>query len=239
MWFRSCAETDPGAQRSHNEDSYVNRPDLGVWAVADGAGGHQAGEVASALIRDALDSIPDDLPGDELVAEVTVRLQGVHEILRDQAAERGPQTVIASTAAVLLACGGQYVGLWAGDSRIYLLRASKLSCLTEDHSQVQQMVNAGILLPEEAEGHPQAHIITRAVGAGPGPIMFDEIAGDIRTGDRFLICSDGISKTLSHAELANCLLSEDIEVILERLLTSALAKDADDNITAVVLEVID
>jgi serine/threonine protein phosphatase Stp1 len=237
MWFRSCGETDPGGHRAHNEDSYVNRPDLGVWGVADGAGGHQAGDVASAMIRDTLETIPDDLPVGDLLDEVRARLQAVHAALQAEAKARGPHTLIASTAAVLLACGDRFIGLWAGDSRIYLLRNAVLSCLTEDHSHVQGLVNAGILLPEEARCHPQANVITRAIGAGLEPVALDEVSGEIAMGDRFLLCSDGLSKTLSDDEMSSCLSLDDIETAMEQLLASALAKDVSDNVTAVVVEV--
>jgi serine/threonine protein phosphatase Stp1 len=239
IWFRSCADTNAGPYRSLNEDIYVNRPELGLWAVADGAGGHQAGDVASAMIRDALDSIPSNLIADALLVEVHARLQDVHEALRREADERGANTLIASTVVVLLVYGSRYIGLWAGDSRIYLLRDAAICCLTEDHSHVQGLVNAGILAAEEAERHPQANVITRAVGAGEDPVVFDEIAGDVRPGDRFLLCSDGLSRTLTRQELAEYLLEDDGATPAEQLIRAAVVKQATDNVTAVVVEALD
>jgi serine/threonine protein phosphatase Stp1 len=236
--FRSSAETDPGT-RKHNEDAFVNRPDLGVWAVADGAGGHQAGDVASAMIRDALEAIPPELDAGALLSEVRTRLQDVHQTLLTEAAERGAGALLASTAVVLLTRGNHYAALWAGDSRIYLFRNSVLSCITHDHSRVQEMVDAGLLPPEKAETHPQANVITRAVGAGSGPVVVDKVIGDIHPGDCFLLCSDGLSKTLSDAEIAEQLARVLDQSPAEQLLSAALAKGARDNVTAVVVEVTD
>lgn len=236
--FRSFAETDRGTRRDHNEDAYVNRPDLGLWAVADGAGGHQAGDVASAMIRDALDTIPPELDPGTLLVEVRARLQDVHESLQAQASERGEGALLASTAVVLLARGNHYAALWAGDSRIYLLRDTVLLCITHDHSRVQEMVDAGILPAEEAETHPQSNIITRAVGAGSGPVAVDKVIGEIHPGDCFLLCSDGLSKTLSDTEIANQLRESEGVAPAERLMSAALTKGAKDNVTVVVVAVL-
>ncbi len=236
--FRSFADTDTGMRRQHNEDCYVNRPDLGLWAVADGAGGHQAGDVASAMIRDALDAITPERDATTLRAEVRARLQEVPDTLRAQAAERGEGAMLASTAVVLLARGKHYAALWAGDSRIYLRRDCVLSRITRDHSRVQEMVDAGILQPDEAETHPQANIITRAVGAGAEPVAVDKVIGDIRPGDCFLLCSDGLSKTLTDDEIATYLSHPEDISPSKRLMAAALLKGASDNVTAVVVEAI-
>lgn len=236
MQFRSFAETDIGPRRRTNEDAYVNRPDLGVWAVADGAGGHQAGDVASAMIRDALDAIPPELDAVALLAEVRARVQDVHESLLAEAEERGPGTILASTAAVLLARGEHYAALWAGDSRVYLLRAGELTCLTHDHSRVQELLDAGLLRPEEAELHPEAHLITRAVGAGEADLTLEKVLGAIEAGDRFLLCSDGLSKVLTGDEIKTALQADRDDAPAARMVHAALAKGAKDNVTAVVVD---
>jgi protein phosphatase/serine/threonine-protein phosphatase Stp1 len=235
--FRSFAATHAGPRRHHNEDSYVDRPDLGLWAVADGAGGHAAGEVASAMIRDALEAIPPGLDAGRLLAEVRGRLLDVHVALHEEAARRGPGAVIASTVVVLLARGGHLAALWAGDSRIYLLRDGVLSQLTRDHSLVQEMVDAGALAAAEAERHPRANIITRAVGAGDEDLVLDKVTGTVLPGDRFLLCSDGLSKTLPEAEIAGLLAAPEGVAPTELLIAAALAREAGDNVTAVVVEV--
>ncbi|WP_424813026.1 PP2C family protein-serine/threonine phosphatase [Roseococcus sp. YIM B11640] len=202
--LRSSAATHPGAVRPRNEDNLVDRPDLGLWAVADGAGGHGSGDVASAAIADALGSIPPGLNAAEMLAQVRLRLAGVHGELKAKALARGTGGVIASTIVVLLARGGYYAALWAGDSRIYLLRDRQLLRLTRDHSLVQEMVDAGDLDPEAAEAHPQANIITRAVGA-EGELELDKAADRMLPGDRFMLCSDGVFKELPEARIAELL----------------------------------
>nr|WP_294501610.1 protein phosphatase 2C domain-containing protein [uncultured Rhodopila sp.] len=236
MQFRSFAETDIGPRRRTNEDAYVNRPDLGIWAVADGAGGHQAGDVASAMIRDALETIPTELDAVTLLAEVRSRVQDVHESLLAEAEGRGPGTILASTAAVLLARGEHYAALWAGDSRIYLLRGGGLCCLTHDHSRVQELLDAGLLRPEDAGMHPDAHLITRAVGAGDVTLTLEKVLGGIEVGDRFLLCSDGVSKVLTDEVMAELLQAEGGDAPAARMVHAALENGAKDNVTAVVVD---
>jgi serine/threonine protein phosphatase Stp1 len=192
------ATTHAGAVRTHNEDSFVNRPDLGLWAVADGAGGHQAGDVASRIITDTLNAVATGIRAGELLAEVRLRLaQGV------EAARRGPHAMLVSTIVVLLARSDHYACLWAGDSRAYLLRGGRFRQLTRDHSLVQEMFDAGTISGAEAEHHPAANIITRAVGAET--LELDKVTDRLYAGDRFLLCSDGLFKTLVERELVHML----------------------------------
>jgi protein phosphatase/serine/threonine-protein phosphatase Stp1 len=229
--FESWAVTHPGAVRSHNEDTFVDRPDLGLWAVADGAGGHDAGEVASGMLKQALEEIPAGLSASELLAQVRLRVEAVHQALREEAERRGPRSIIASTLVVLLARDGHFACLWAGDARAYLLRDGVLAQVTRDHSLVQELVDAGAITPEEAEGHPRANVITRAVGAAEA-LELDKVSSRLAAGDRFLLCSDGLSKTLPDAELAVLLAGPGPA---ERLVDEALARHASDNITVVAI----
>lgn len=234
--LRSWAMTHPGPKRKHNEDACVDRPDLGVWAVADGAGGHHAGEVASGMIREALEAIPPELSASELLAEVRGRIVQTHEWLRAEAERRGPNVVIASTVVVLLARNEHFACLWAGDSRAYLLRNGVLQQITRDHSLVQELVDSGMIRPEEAEHHPRANVITRAVGAELDDFALDKVSGPIRPGDRFLLCSDGLSKTLPEEELAALLGETDGVPPAQSLIAAALAMNVSDNVTAVTIE---
>ena len=158
--LRSWATTNSGPKRKHNEDAYVDRPDLGVWAVADGAGGHHAGEVASGMIRESLEAIPSGLSASELLSEVRTRIEMTHEALRAEAQRRGPDVIIASTVVVMLARNDHFACLWAGDSRAYLLRDGALQqispCLLrcsyrwQDHSRdefARQLRPSGARLP--------------------------------------------------------------------------------------------
>jgi serine/threonine protein phosphatase Stp1 len=231
--FRSSAASHPGAVRAHNEDSFVNRPDLGLWAVADGAGGHQAGDVASQIITDALNSVPPGFGAAELLAEVRYRLAGAHNALRLEATRRGRHAMLVSTVVVLLARDDYYACLWAGDSRAYLLRGGRFRQLTRDHSLVQELFDAGAISAADALHHPSSNIITHAIGADV--LELDKVTDRLLPGDRFLLCSDGLFKTVPEPELARILAAEDA-LLADRLLRAALDQQPDDNVTVVAVE---
>jgi protein phosphatase/serine/threonine-protein phosphatase Stp1 len=234
---KSWAMTDVGAVRKHNEDNMLCRPDLGLWVVADGAGGHDSGEVASGMIVAELDRLPAHLSGAEVLAEVRLTLARVHAALRAEAAARGPNAMIASTFIALILRDRHFACLWAGDSRAYLLHRGVLRQISRDHSLVQELVDSGNLAPEDAERHPHANIITRAVGADTEVLELDKVIGQAEPGDRFLLCSDGLSKTLSEAEISSLLAAPDGVPPPELLIAAALAHRVNDNVTAVVVEV--
>jgi serine/threonine-protein phosphatase Stp1 len=235
--LRSWHATHAGTKRKYNEDTWVDRPDLGIWAVADGAGGHQAGEYASGLIAEALDSLPSELSASELLGEVRVRIASTHQALREEAERRGGNTMIASTVVALLARGDHFACLWAGDSRAYMLRDGEMRQITKDHSLVQELVDAGTILPEQAEHHPHANIITRAVGADIEELVLDKVSGRLQQGDRFLLCSDGVCKTVPFEQLSEMLRSDNGVPPPQSLIAAALALDVTDNVTAVAVEV--
>ena len=228
----SRAATHPGAVRPRNEDAVLDRPEIGLWVVADGAGGHGAGDVASAAVVAALRAIPDGLSAAELLAQVRLRLAAVHQELQEEAARRGPGRILASTVVVMLARGEHFAMLWAGDSRGYLLRGGALSRITRDHSLVQELVDQGSLREEDAESHPQANVITRAVGAG-AVLELDKVSGRIAPGDRFLLCTDGLFKTMSEPEIAAMLAAgADAAAIV----AEAVGRGARDNVSAIAVE---
>jgi protein phosphatase/serine/threonine-protein phosphatase Stp1 len=231
--FLSWATTDVGTVRSHNEDALVNRPDLGLWAVADGAGGHARGDVASRMIVEALEAIPPDLTAGEMLAEVRQRMTDVDAVLRES--QNGEMhEVSASTVVVLIARGDHFACLWAGDSRAYLLRDGEMTQITRDHSLVQEMVDAGAISADEAEHHPSANVITRAVGSD-GEFDLDKVTSRLLPGDRFMLCSDGLCKTVPEAEMAELLAREGPT---ELLVAAALAHQSRDNVTAVAVQVL-
>jgi serine/threonine protein phosphatase Stp1 len=234
--LRSCAATHVGTVRTRNEDNFVNRPDLGIWAVADGAGGHQAGDVASQMVTDALADVPPGLGAAELLAEVRLRIIQAHDAIRAEAARRGAGAILATTIVALLAHRDYFACLWAGDSRAYLLRGGQLTLISHDHSLVQELVDAGALTPEEALTHPRSNVITRAVGADFATLDLDKRVDRLRPGDRFLLCSDGVSKILPEGEIAGLLAIDDGSPA-EALIAAALDRHADDNVTAVTVEV--
>jgi protein phosphatase/serine/threonine-protein phosphatase Stp1 len=190
------------------------------------------------MICEALEAIPAGLPAAELLAQVRQSISAVHEALRQMAHERGPAVQMASTVVVLLARGGHYACLWAGDSRAYLLRDGALMQVTRDHSMVQELLDSGAITEQEAAGHPRRNVITRAVGVDLDDLALDKESGRVEPGDRFLLCSDGLCNTLSAETLQAGLMTDDGEGAAETLIAQALTMNATDNISAVVVEVV-
>jgi protein phosphatase/serine/threonine-protein phosphatase Stp1 len=219
--------------RHSNEDSLIARDDIGLWAVADGAGGHGSGEIASAAVVAALADLPGGLAAAEILAQVRLRIGAVHVELQQRAAQEKADGIIASTALVLLARGDHLACLWAGDSRAYLCRAGQLSQLTRDHSVVQELVDAGIVAPEDAAGHPQSNAITRAVGA-TGPLELDKVTIRCAAGDVVLLCSDGLFNAVPEREIGVHLHRG---VQADALIAAAIENGARDNVTAIIVAV--
>lgn len=230
--FAGRAVTHRGTVRKRNEDAFVDRSDIGVWAVADGAGGHGAGDVASAAATAALADLPPGLSAAEVLAQVRLRLAAVHAELQRRAGEQPDGNLLATTIVVLMIRADHFACLWAGDSRAYLLRAGQLMRMTVDHSLVQEMVASGSLAPEDAESHPQANIITRAIGSQDA-LQLDKVAGHVEPGDRVLLCTDGLFKALPEARIAQMLQDGHGP---EDLLQAALDAGARDNVTALLVE---
>ncbi len=234
--WTAWAETHVGTVRAGNEDSFAANPAHNLWAVADGAGGHEHGEVASAKLKLALEG-PLTEAGAALVKQVRTRVQQVHDDLRAQAAaetaDTGQPVTIASTLVVFLADGPHFACLWCGDSRAYLLRDNELTQLSRDHSLVQDLVDAGLVAADDAESHPHANVLTRAIGADGSAPELDKITGRAEPGDRFLLCSDGLFRALPPGTIIPLLQGPDPA---RNLIEAALAATARDNITAVILE---
>jgi protein phosphatase/serine/threonine-protein phosphatase Stp1 len=230
---RATAATHPGTVRARNEDAMLSRDELGLWAVADGAGGHGAGDVASNAVIEALADMPAGLSAAEILAQLRLRIGAVHGSLQSRSAAEGRARPMATTVAVLIIRNGHYAALWAGDSRVYVLRGGTLLRVTRDHSLVQEMVDAGQITDEEAERHPQANVITRAVGV-EGVLDLDKATGRATPGDRFLLCSDGVFKALPEHAVEAMLRSGGSA---EALIAAAVAAGARDNVTAIIVGV--
>ena len=235
--FISYALTHIGLVRQRNEDALLDRPDLGpgigLWAVADGMGGHEAGDFASASIVTALSAI-DPVPDlGDFVDAAADELDAVDAALRARAAKLGPAAVIASTVVVLLVSADEFACLWAGDSRLYRWRAGAFKQLTVDHSKVQEMVDAGLLRPEEMAGHPLSHIVTRSIGGGH--LEFGMLREKLQPDDRFLLCSDGLTNMVADAEIAEELAMSTPSEAARRLVDLVLARGAIDNVTIVIV----
>lgn len=235
MRFVSHGLTHVGLVRRRNEDAFLDRPERGVWAVADGMGGHEAGDYASARIVAVLDALDPAPEINEFAEAVAGRLTTVDAELRARAGRLGPGSVIASTVVVLLACSDRIAVVWAGDSRLYRWREGNFDQLTVDHSRVQEMVDAGLLRPDEAAGHPLSNIVTRAVGAGLAEFAVRREA--LLPGDRFVLCSDGLTNMVSDAEIAGEIAAAAPNVAAERLRELVLARGAIDNVTIIAVAV--
>ncbi|MGA7801905.1 MAG: protein phosphatase 2C domain-containing protein [Gammaproteobacteria bacterium] len=233
-WSSACL-TDVGKVRALNEDACLELPQVGVWVVADGMGGHDAGELASGMIVDALRAVPSAPGLSALLDDVEDRLLDVNARLVSEAGLRGGGVTIGSTVVVLLAHHRHCVSLWAGDSRIYCYRDGWLTRLTRDHSQVEEWVEQGRLLREDAESHPAANIITRAVGAAD-ELYLDAEFHDLRHRDRFLLCSDGLYKELSEQEIQDIMPRGNCADVCRALVSLALERGCRDNVTVVVVE---
>lgn len=233
--FASASVSEVGFVRKLNEDASLDRPDLGIWVVADGMGGHEAGDYASRLIVDMLGQIPPPASAGALIAETRNQLERANQMLRAKAAERGQGTIIASTVVVLLVYGEHFACLWAGDSRLYRLRDGEFLQVTHDHSHVQELVDMGVLSPEEAESHPQANVVTRAVGADDS-LALDKKHDRLQHDDVFLLCSDGLSRVVPDRDMAEILRSDDVDAAVQTLVDTALERGSRDNITVVTVK---
>ena len=230
--IESWARTHEGRVRDHNEDSYCANERQGLWAVADGMGGHEGGEWASAKLVEKLEEI--ELPEDfdqarELVAEA---IRQANRSILVEARQRGKQ--MGSTIVVLMVQDQRYAVIWVGDSRAYVLRDGELQLLSRDHTQVQEMVDRGIMKPEEAVGHPMGHILSRAVGVRE-EVQVDQVTGDVIPGDVFLVCSDGLHGYVDEKEIARLLARGSPEQASEDLVEVTLQNGAPDNVTVIAV----
>jgi serine/threonine protein phosphatase PrpC len=220
--------------RTHNEDAVLELPAAGLWAVADGMGGHAAGDVASRMIVEALCGVTRRERPSELLDDVEDRLCAVNsQLYRTAAAGKGG--MCGSTVAVLLAFGGYCLSVWAGDSRIYRSRAGLLSCITRDHTEVQALLDEGVLDAAAAGQHGSQNVITRAVG-GAQDLYLDLELRELQHRDRYLLCSDGLYKELADERLAAHLAANDPEGACRALLKEALGGVCSDNVSVAVVQ---
>jgi type VI secretion system protein ImpM len=234
LQWRSCAHTTVGKRRKLNEDAYLERPEIGLWAVADGMGGHSAGDVASQTVVKALSllSVSDNL--ETLTASTTKCLYDVNAELLKLADTHGSDRIIGTTVVAMLAVGERCAAIWAGDSRLYCCRDGELSQLTEDHSLVAEMSRQGVIAPAEFAESGAENVVTRALGAHP-ELLIDTITFEARGGDIYLLCSDGLIREMDNREIADILNDGDCNNSSQRLIDLALQRGAKDNVTVVVI----
>lgn len=232
--WSACTATDVGKVRKVNEDSHLDRTDLGLWVVADGMGGHAAGDVASKMVVEILAGVPADGSLAKVAEELEQRLEKANTDLVQLAKDSRKKT-IGCTVVAMCARGNHALVAWAGDSRLYRARNGQFECLTQDHALVEELVTVGLLTREEAEKHPQANRITRAIGAGE-PLFVDFEIYEVKAGDRFLLCSDGLYKECSDKDIGALLTQPNGGDVAKAAVTVALEKGGRDNVTVVTVE---
>lgn len=235
--YRSAGVTDKGCVRAHNEDAFLDLNQHAVWVVADGAGGHSSGDVASNMIVDQLANIKNKSALNEIADEVTHCLSAVNSELIHLSGGQSTKKLIASTVCILIIRQKKCLCLWAGDSRIYLYRHQKLTALTHDHNRVDEFVTAGFS-EEEAEKMPMAQQLVNAIGVQE-PLHLERCLYETKTDDVFLLCSDGLYKELTEQEIEAKLTTKAIEANVQELLNSTLDRGARDNTTALLVRVDD
>lgn len=227
--FTTVGATHTGLVRSVNEDSLLDRGDIGLWLVADGVGGAAAGDWASAQVAEAFRDMKAVADPPQFLAEVRARLDATNARLHARGDETDG-TPVATTVVMLLVQGWHYTCLWIGDSRGYLLRGGAFTQITRDHSEVQELIDSGVLTPEAAAHHARANVITRALGAD-FVADIDRVSGLVHPGDHFLLCTDGLTKMLADDEIRALLSDQDQASVAGSLIAAALAAGGHDNVT--------
>ena len=234
MSFDCVSRTDVGLKRKINEDAMMVRTERGMWAVADGMGGHDAGEVASGKIAEALASLPIVYSLQETVDNALAALRRVNYELIALARGGGQPRTIGSTVVGLAISGDEFRCFWAGDSRAYRVRAGRITQLSRDHSLVHDLVLAGMLSEAEARVHPNANVVTRAVGVSE-ELQVDVVSGDVREGDIFLLASDGLTRVVEDDEIAEELVSKRLADAADRLIELVMERGAPDNVSLIIV----
>jgi len=230
--FESYGLSHRGCVRELNEDRYLIQPASGLWAVADGMGGHDAGEVASASIVDHLGKIGIATSATDLRARFEDGLHRAHEEIRSIARSRG--VTIGSTVAALLVMDGRFACLWSGDSRVYLVRNGSITQVSRDHTEAQELLDRGLITQDEARTWPRKNVITQAVGV-TDEVTMEFQYGDMSTGDVFILCTDGLTAHVDDTEIRAAVVSEAPRAACEMLVRLALARGGTDNVTVLVV----
>jgi protein phosphatase len=251
--FSWAVSSDSGLRRTSNEDSFCSRPDLGLYIVADGMGGHVAGEVASRVAVEAIQAFIQETAGadknrtwpfpfeaslslaaNRLKAAFRLANRRIASAIADSQDLRG----MATTASALLAGSDGVCVAHVGDSRVYVLRDAALEQITHDHSWVEEQVRAGTMTPTAARQHPWRNVVTRALSGGEDPEV-DVTEIKPARGERYLLCSDGLFSVVGDERIANILADRSLTLdqVCSRLIAAANAAGGPDNITALVLEV--
>ena len=231
--FTTGAATDKGCVREENEDSFLVASHLGVWAVADGMGGHEHGRLASQLVVKELERIRPAQSAAELREHCEAAVLAANARVQGLSSARGGVT-IGSTLVALLIHEKFYACIWSGDSRMYLLRGGQITALTRDHTELADLIAKGVLTDEEARNWPRRHVITRAIGVAPEPEL-EMISGTLEDEDTFVLSSDGLTTHVNMAEIGEIVATQEPQAACDRLLQLTLERGGTDNVTMVIV----
>ncbi len=230
--FDVGATTHPGKVRQVNEDRYFVAPTSGIFAVADGMGGHEAGALASSTIVQCLESIGVAVSAADLLARLEDRILRANVTLKDISTQRGK--IVGSTVAILLTYEDHFAAVWSGDSRIYRIRKGTIEQVSRDHTEVRDLVERGLLTPAEAKTWPRRNVITRAIGVRDEPELELE-HGVLEPGDLFVICSDGLTGHVEDSEILGASAAARSQELCDALVDLTLERGAGDNVTVVAV----
>ncbi len=224
-----AAQSVAGRVRGHNEDAVLCLPELGLWAVADGMGGHECGEVASAL---ALDTLRQSIvAGSGLESSIHAAHQAILAAVQEEGGRRMGSTVVAVRFV-----DADYEVAWIGDSRAYRISLDGIERLTRDHSWVQAMIDAGELSLDEARQHPRRNIVTQCLGQGEQELEVGRVQGSLAPGELLLLCSDGLTGELTDEQIQEvCAGAATLDELVEELIGLANRLGGKDNISCIVL----
>jgi protein phosphatase len=232
--FETGGATHRGHVRDRNEDDFILRPDIGLWAVADGMGGHAEGAFASRAVTRALSEVEQPASAAALLQSCDAKISLANAEIRSFA-ERNGGAIVGTTVAVLLAFPEHFACVWCGDSRIYLVRRGVLEQISRDHTEFQELIDRGALEPGEAENWPNRNVLTRAIGVfeKPETEMKD---GALQSGDVFVLCSDGLTAHVEDEEILKIAGRRPPESACHELIDLALSRGGKDNVTVIVMK---
>lgn len=233
-----AGRTDTGRVRARNEDALLQRPERGLFAVADGMGGHAGGDIASRIAVDILDERTVD-DNTDVPAELEAALRAGHEaILKAAAADSGLNGMGTTMTALRFSGAGRCVIAHVGDSRAYRYRGGELDQLTRDQTWVQEQVDAGLISPRQAKRHPYSAMLTGALGIAGIDLDVELIQLEPRPGDLFLLCTDGLVARLDDGDISRILAADDdVHATADALVAAANAAGGPDNITVALIRV--
>jgi serine/threonine protein phosphatase PrpC len=233
--WASAQDTNVGVVREINEDSIFASPDMALWAVADGMGGYEAGNVASSMVINALAHLTNSHSLHASVDSLEDCLLDVNKRILEYADIMLDGRTLGSTVVALMIKGRVGVCMWAGDSRLYRVRRRELVQISRDHSQVEELVQQGFLSREDADDHPDSNVITRAVGVTTD-LYLDVTTFEVQQGDIFLLCSDGLYNMVPFDQISDTLINQPIHLAVEQLIQKTLDNGATDNVSVIIVK---